>query len=144
MTVDQEEQVKSREEIMEILEAFDLTKSFRDAGELAGCSHHTVAHWVTWRDAGKLPGEGRSAVSASSTRSWPRSRSGWSAATPRCANVCFDKLMALGFAGSERTVRRGVAEVKANHRRGRRRVYRPWIPEPGMWAQYSGVADTSR
>ncbi len=58
MTVDQEEQVKSREEIMEILEAFDLTKSFRDAGELAGCSHHTVAHWVARRDGGTLPGEG--------------------------------------------------------------------------------------
>jgi hypothetical protein len=35
-------------------------------------------------------------------------------------------LGALGVDGSERTVRRAVAEVKANHRRGRRRVYRPW------------------
>ncbi len=59
------------------------------------------------------------------------------------ADVCFDKLVALGFAGSERTVRRGVAEVKANHRRGRRRVYRPWIPEPGMWAQWDWGAGPS-
>ena len=29
--------MKSAEEIMEILEAFDLTGSLRDAGELAGC-----------------------------------------------------------------------------------------------------------
>jgi hypothetical protein len=43
LTIEPEEHVKSREEIMEILEAFDLTGSFRDAGELAGCSHHTVA-----------------------------------------------------------------------------------------------------
>jgi hypothetical protein len=50
--------------------------------------------------------------------------------------VAFKRLQGLGFAGSERTVRRAVAEVKANHRRGRRRVYRPWIPEPGMWAQW--------
>ena len=35
--------MKSAEEIMEILEAFDLTQSYRDAGELAGVSHHTVA-----------------------------------------------------------------------------------------------------
>ena len=35
--------MKSAEEIMNILEAYDLTGSFRDAGELAGCSHHTVA-----------------------------------------------------------------------------------------------------
>ena len=37
---------------MEILEAYDLTGSFRDAGELAGCSHHTVAAHVAARDAG--------------------------------------------------------------------------------------------
>lgn len=43
--------MKSREKIMEILEAFDLTGSFRDAGELAGCSHHTVAAFVAKRDA---------------------------------------------------------------------------------------------
>jgi hypothetical protein len=34
--------VKSAEEIMEILDAYDLTGSFRDAGELAGCSRHTL------------------------------------------------------------------------------------------------------
>lgn len=34
--------VKSAEEIMEILEAYDLTGSLRDA-ELVGCLHHTVA-----------------------------------------------------------------------------------------------------
>jgi hypothetical protein len=33
--------VKSAEEIMNILEAYDLTGSLRDAAELAGCSHHT-------------------------------------------------------------------------------------------------------
>src|SRR4051794_40678894 len=57
-TVDREERVKSREEIMRILEAFDLTRSCRDAAELVGCSHHTVAAWVTKRDAGELPVEG--------------------------------------------------------------------------------------
>ncbi len=31
---------------MNMLEAFDLTGSLRDAGELAGCSHHTVAAYV--------------------------------------------------------------------------------------------------
>lgn len=41
--------MKSREEIMEILEAFDLTGSYRDAGELAGCSHHTVAAYPGFR-----------------------------------------------------------------------------------------------
>jgi len=40
---------------MEILEAFDLTGSLRDAAELAGCSHHTVARYVAERDAGRRP-----------------------------------------------------------------------------------------
>ena len=34
------------------------------------------------------------------------------------------------------TARRAVAEAKAAFRAGRRRVYRPWIVEPGMWAQW--------
>jgi hypothetical protein len=45
--------LKSAEEVMEILEAFDLAGSFRDAAELAGCSHHTVAAHVAARDAGR-------------------------------------------------------------------------------------------
>jgi hypothetical protein len=46
--------VKSAEEIMEILEAFDLTGSCRDAAVLAGCSHHTVAQYVRARAEGRL------------------------------------------------------------------------------------------
>lgn len=41
--------MKSAEEIMQILEGYDLTGSFRDAAELAGCSHHTVAHYVLYK-----------------------------------------------------------------------------------------------
>ena len=32
--------------------------------------------------------------------------------------------------------RRAVVTLKANRIAGRRQVFRPWIPEPGMWAQY--------
>ena len=46
--------MKSRKEVMNILEASDLTGSYCDAGELAGCPHHTVEHWVTKRNTGKL------------------------------------------------------------------------------------------
>jgi hypothetical protein len=47
--------VKSAEGIMNILEAYDL----RDAGELADCSHHTVARYVRAREEGWLvPGAG--------------------------------------------------------------------------------------
>lgn len=130
--------MKSREEIMLILEAFDLTDSFRDAAELAGCSHHTVAAWVAKRDAGVLPAPGEPVrrvriidgflpkIEEWVERSYGKVR----------ADVVFDKLRGLGFVGSERTTRRAVAEAKGRYRRGVRRVYRPWIPEPGMWAQW--------
>ena len=35
---------------MNILEAYDLTGALRDAAELAGCSHHTVARYVAERE----------------------------------------------------------------------------------------------
>ena len=137
VAIEQEEQVKSREEIMNMLEAFDLCGSLRDAGELAGVSHHTVARYVAERDAGELAGDGPRRRGRIIDPFLPKIEE-WverSHAKIR-ADRAFDKLKALGFTGSERTVRRAVAEVKANHRRGRRRVYRPWIPEPGMWAQW--------
>jgi hypothetical protein len=46
------------------------------------------------------------------------------------------KLLALGYAGSERTTRRAVARVKNDYRSGLLRVHRPWVTEPGMWLQY--------
>lgn len=129
--------MKSREEIMEILEAFDLTGSFRDAGELAGCSHHTVAAYVAKRAEGRLAGEGpvrRGRIidpHLAKIEEWVERSKG-----KVRADVCHDKLVAVGFEGSDRTVRRAVAEAKRNFGAGRRRVYRPWIPEPGMWAQW--------
>jgi hypothetical protein len=50
--------------------------------------------------------------------------------------VAHEKLLALGYTGSERTTRRAVARVKAAYRLGRVRVHRPWVTEPGMWLQY--------
>src|SRR5256885_7553577 len=49
--------LKTPEEVMEILEAFDATGSLRAAAELVGCDHNTVGHWVRARDeaGGGLP-----------------------------------------------------------------------------------------
>jgi len=45
---------------MQILEAFDLTRSYRAAGELVGCDHHTVAEYVDRRQQGTLsPGRAK-------------------------------------------------------------------------------------
>src|ERR1700761_700420 len=122
---------------MRILDAYDLTGSLRDAAEPAGCSHHTVARYVARREQGQaVPGG-------------PERRAGGiDAFVPKLeelversrgkirADVAHEKITAMGYAGSERTTRRAVAELKAAYRAGRRRVFRPWIPEPGMWAQY--------
>jgi hypothetical protein len=130
--------LKSYEEIMEILEAFDLTGSFRAAADLAGCSHHTVAEYVARRDAGLLPSRGEPAERVKLIDPFLPKLEEWverSQGKIR-GDVVFDKLEPFGFEGSDRTVRRALARVKANYRAGRRRVYRPWITEPGMWAQW--------
>ena len=129
--------MKSAEEIMNILEAYDLTGSLRDAAELAGCSHHTVARYVAERERGRaLPGgparrpgvidEFLPKLEELVERSKGKIR----------ADKAHEQITAMGFTGSERTTRRAVAALRAAWQAGRRRVHRPWIPEPGMWAQY--------
>jgi hypothetical protein len=121
---------------MEILEAYDLTGGLRAAATLAGCDHKTVANYVALREAGHAPG-GRPRRSTSLDELRPkieewveRSKGGIR------ADVVHQKLMAMGFAGSERTTRRAVAEVKKAWRAGNCRVFRPWVPEPGLWLQF--------
>ena len=47
--------MKRNEEVMEILEAFDLTETYESAARLAGCDPKTVAHYVALRDRGSSP-----------------------------------------------------------------------------------------
>lgn len=47
--------MKTDEEIMEILAAYDLTGSYRRAAQLAGCDHHTVRRYVRLRSSGTDP-----------------------------------------------------------------------------------------
>ena len=119
-----------------MLEAFDLTGSLRDAAELAGCSHHTVARHVAARDAGGLTDQ--PAARAQLIDEFLPKLEEWmerSRGKIR-ADVAHDKLVALGYSGSERTTRRAVAKVRAAFKSGRVRVHRPWVTEPGMWLQY--------
>jgi hypothetical protein len=130
--------VKSAEEIMEILEAFDLTGSCRDAAVLAGCSHHTVAQYVRARAEGRLTPRRADQRPMLIDAFLPKLEEWVEHSRGRIrADVVHDKLAVLGYVGSERTTRRAVAEVKSVYRSGRRRVHRPWIPEPGMWFQYA-------
>jgi transposase len=127
---------KSAREIMEILEAYDLTRCAHSAAELAGCDEKTVIRYVAMRDAGGDP-----------THRPHRPKTidpyldkieelvGKSRGRIR-ADVVHRRLLAMGFTGTDRSTRRAVAQAKDAWRAGNRRRYRPWIPEPGMWLQF--------
>lgn len=51
--------MKHAEEIMEILEAFDLTRSFRSAAELAGCDPQSKGGSEATRRTGSWPSAAR-------------------------------------------------------------------------------------
>jgi len=121
---------------MEILEAFDLTESYRSAAELTGADHKTVKRYVELRAAGRsrLEPERRPSVidpHLQKIEEWVER----SKAKIR-ADFVHRKLVACGYQGSERTTRRAVHLAKRAYENGHRRVYRPWIPEPGMWFQF--------
>jgi transposase len=121
---------------MEILEAYDLVGTYRAAAELAGCDHHTVKRYVERRDAGLPPDRQIERVSIidefrPKIDEWVKRSHGQVR-----ADVVHDKLVVMGFTGTDRTTRRAVHESKAARMVGRRRVYRPWITEPGGWVQF--------
>src|SRR3954447_17645340 len=90
--------VKSAEETMEILEAYDLVGSLRGAARLTGCDHHTVRRVVAARSqahaaerrrvAGRLIDDYRDKVEELVERSRGRIR----------ADRVHGKLGALGYA----------------------------------------------
>jgi transposase len=128
--------MKHAEEIMNILEAFDLTRSYESAGRLAGCDPKTVAYWVARRDSGELspvaaPRDQLIGPYVEKLEEWLEASRGRIR-----ADVAHDKLVAMGYHGSERTTRRAVAVARSAYRAGHRRVHRPWVPEPGLWFQY--------
>jgi hypothetical protein len=128
--------MKRNEEVMEILEAFDLTQSYEAAARLAGCDPGTVARYVTLRDRGLSPHD--AAARDSVTDPYRDKIEEWvehSRGDIR-ADVVHRKLTAMGYCGSERTTRRAVAQAKAAYERGHRRIFRPWVPEPGLWFQW--------
>lgn len=122
---------------MEILEAFDLTGSLRGAAELAGCDHKTVALWVAARDrAGgglAVSVRARPVVDpfAGKIAEWVERSRG-----KIRADRAHERLVAMGYMGSERTTRRAVAAAKRAWRAGHGRRTRPWVTEPGLWMQW--------
>ncbi|MFC5744947.1 IS21 family transposase [Actinomadura rugatobispora] len=128
--------MKSDTEILEIFEAYDLTGSAWSAAQLVGCAAETVQRYVALRAVGRLP-EQRAPRARSIDPFLPKIEEKVERSQGRIrADVVHRDLVAMGFAGSERSTRRAVAAIKQSWREGNRRVYRPWIPEPGMWLQW--------
>ena len=125
------------EKKMELLEVYDLTRSYRDTAELCGVDHHTVARAVAGRAVGAEMTEGPVVCSKVAGAFVDKIAEWIDRSDGRIrGDVVHDKLLAMGYQGSERTTRRVVAELKRSYRREHHRIYKPWITEPGAWLQY--------
>jgi transposase len=121
---------------MEIFEAFDLTRCSWSAAQLVGCDAKTVNRYLAIRDAGGDPFE-RAVRPKAIDRFLPKIEELVDRSKGKIrADKVHERLVAMGFTGADRSTRRAVAEIKTAWKAGRRRVYRPWIAEPGMWLQF--------
>jgi transposase len=126
---------KSGRNIVEILEAFDLTRCAHSAAAMCGVDEKTVARYVAIRDAGgdplarpgrpKMTDPFMDKIEELVEKSQGRVR----------ADVVHQRLLAMGFTGAGRSTRRAVARAKDAWKSGHRRSYKPWVPEPGLWLQ---------
>ena len=130
---------KSDREIMEILESYDLTRCAYSAAQLAGCDPKTVQRYVALREAGG----GDPLATAAAVR--PKLIDAFLPKVEQLvddsrgkirADKVHERLVAMGFIGTERMTRRAVRAAKLAWRAGHRRTYRPWVPEPGLWLQF--------
>jgi hypothetical protein len=130
--------MKKPEDVMEILEAYDLTGSFRAAAGLVGCDHKTVARLVAAREAagGGLPERARQRPLVDPFAEKIDELVDRSRALAR-ADVVHSVLVAMGYQGSYRTTHRAVAEAKRRWRNNQGRRTRPWIPHGHLADDYA-------
>ena len=128
--------MKSGRTQVEIIALYQELGSYRAVAAVVGCDHKTVKRYVEAAgDAGQLaPVLTRSRV------------------TDDVADVIVERVQqtrgritarrllrivrAAGYGGSERSLRRAVADAKAAWREKQAsegRVYRPWVSAPGEW-----------
>jgi transposase len=130
---------KSDREIMDILESYDATGCAHSAAQLAGCDPKTVMRYVALREAGG--GDPLVRVAAARPKLidpfLPKVEELVDNSKGKIrADRVHERLVSMGFRGTERTTRRAVRAAKVAWRAGRRRTYRPWITEPGLWLQF--------
>jgi len=119
---------KSDREIMEILEAFDVTGVAHSAAPLCEADPKTIRRYAQARDLGRPAG--KPVPRAKLIDPFLEKIEEWvdrSKGKVR-ADIAHERLVVMGFSGTERTTRRAVAAAKARWRAGNTRTYRPWIP----------------
>jgi len=121
---------------VEIIALYEELGSYRAVGALVGCDHKTVKRYVEAAgDAGQLaPVLARSRVTDDVAEVIAER------VEQTHAKITARRLLriarAAGYCGSERSLRRAVADAKERWRQKQAadgRVYRPWISAPGEW-----------
>ena len=97
---------------MEILNAYDLTGSYRAAAELCGCSHHTVKKAVEDRNAGLPPATRRARM----IDGWRDVLEGWVADSKGKirGDKAHERLVKLGYTGTDQTPAAPWPRLKPN------------------------------
>ena len=115
---------------MDVLEAYDLTKSLRAAAELTAPTT-TPSPVVAARAAGVAVEIGPRAAQAA-TGSPTRSPSGSIARRQVRVDIVHERLVAMGYTARSAPPCGVRGHPQASYRHANHRIYRPWVPE-GLW-----------
>jgi len=128
--------LRSGRERVEIVALYEEMGSYRAVAALVGCDHKTVKRYVELAgELGQLAPIARRARVTDEFRELIRERVEQSRGRITARRL-MRVLRAAGYEGSERSLRRAVAEEKRafDERRAREgRVFRPWLSGPGEW-----------
>ena len=113
-----------------VINLYEELGSYRAVADVVGCDHKTVKAHVERERQGERP-RTRRATLADPYLGMIRAKLEVTKGRIT-AKALFRLVVAAGFPGSRRTLRRTVAELKAEWRKQQpRRVYRPWESAPG-------------
>ena len=133
--------MKTARQRLDILTTYQELGSYRATAALCGTTHKTVRRVVERgsRSPTERPARPKLTDPVLELIAGKVKRTDGRISAKRLLPLC----RAEGYTGSDRSLRRAVAQAKASHRRSRR-VYRPWQPVPGEhlvfdWGEEDGM-----